>query len=96
MFLRLLHVVSSACIILTEHALIEAGSYNKVSATAEVACTDRLSVTYEHVVELGCILDVPPRRCRLTAPKTLDIGGICFSNIQSIGPDTVRVGASYV
>lgn len=34
-----LHILSSACIILTERALIEADSYNKVSATAEVTCT---------------------------------------------------------
>jgi len=55
--------------ILTERALIEAGARNTVSATAEVACTDRLSVIYHRLVELGYILDVPPRSCRLTAPK---------------------------
>jgi hypothetical protein len=94
MFLQFLRIVSSACIILTERALIEAGSYNKVSATAEVACADRLSVTYQHLVEF--ILDVPPSSCRLTAPKTLDIRGFCFSNVQSIGPDTVTAGAPYI
>jgi len=61
--------VSYACTILTERALIEAGSYNKVSASGDVACTDRLSVTYRRLVELAYILDVPPRSCRLTAPK---------------------------
>ena len=69
MFLQFLHFVSYACMILTERALIEAGARNTVSATAEVACTDRLSVIYHRLVELGYILDVPPRSCRLTAPK---------------------------